>query len=208
MKEDYYAVLGVQKNATTKQIRERFLQLARERHPDRIVERDKQAAELAFQKITEAYNVLHDVHRRRLYDQEVALRSRAPAETVTTQAARVYLRRGVEALKKNHLQEALHNFDQATKEDPEDAQAWHYLATIYSQRSTGLNRGVAASAKACELEPMNPKYLKLAGSLASRVGLAARAMKYYTDALTFGGEDPEVRQALSELKRTVAKEDS
>ena len=77
MAEDYYSILGVPRNATTKQIRDRFLQLAREQHPDRILDGDKVQAETEFQKITESYNVLHDAERRRLFDQELTMRSQA-----------------------------------------------------------------------------------------------------------------------------------
>ena len=35
MSDNYYTILGLPQNATSKQIRERFLELARERHPDR-----------------------------------------------------------------------------------------------------------------------------------------------------------------------------
>jgi len=203
MAEDYYSILGVPRNATTNQIRKRFLQLARERHPDRIVEGDKVEAEIEFQRITESYNVLHDPERRRKFDQELAMKSQgADSGAGSSHAARVYVRRGVEAFKKKHYQEASKNFELATEEDPTDAQAWHYLARLYGQRSSLLNKGLAASAKACELDPMNAEYLRLAGDLASKAGMSARAIKYYHDALTFGGEDPELRLAIKQLRKS------
>lgn len=206
MTETYYSILGLTSSATTKQIRERFLKLARERHPDRYTQEEKQDAEIEFQKITEAYNVLHDPARRRKYDQEIDLRSHAAAApTLTSQAARVYLKRGIDALKKKHYKEAVENLENATQENPRDAEAWHYLAQVYSQRSSWLNKGLAASAKACELAPMNAEYLKLAGRLAAQAGVTSRAAKYYHDALTFGGEDAEVRQALKKLMRSKGR---
>lgn len=201
MSEDYYGILGVPRNATSKQVRDRFLQLARDRHPDRYSDDEKEQAEIEFQKITEAYNVLHDPDRRRRFDRDLELRSKAPARDVGAQAARVYVRRGVEAFKKKHYQDAVNNFEQATREDPNDPQAWHYLARVSSQRTSWLPRGLAAATKAAELEPMNPTYLKQAGSLAAKAGMTAKALKYYRDALTFGGEDPEVRSALEMLRK-------
>jgi curved DNA-binding protein CbpA len=202
MADNYYSILGISSNATTKQIRERFLQLAREQHPDRILDGDKVQAETEFQKITESYNVLHDPERRRQFDQEQAMKSQLADGVVTGHAARVYLRRGVEAYKKKHFQEAAKNFEQATTEDPRDAQAWHYLGRVIGQRTSLLTKGLAASAKACELDPMNAEYLRLAGDLASQAGMTARAIKYYHDALTFGGEDPELRLAIQQLKKS------
>ena len=64
MQVDFYAVLGVPRNATAEQIKERFLQLTREKHPDRFRGAEKQRAELAFQEITQAFNTLSNPERR------------------------------------------------------------------------------------------------------------------------------------------------
>ena len=201
MTESYYTILGVPKNATSKQIRERFLQLARDRHPDRFADEEKEDAEFAFQQITQAYNILHDPTRRRQYDEDQDLSSKSPQQDVTAQAARVYMRRGIEAFKKKRYQEAATNLEQATQDDGKDPQAWFYLAQVYAQRTSLLSRALAAAAKACELDPANPEYLKKAGELAVMAGMNTRAIKYYRDALTFGGEDAEIRAALKGLKK-------
>ena len=200
--EDYYEILGVPKNATTKQIRDRFLLLARDRHPDRFAATEKEEAEVEFQKITQAYNVLHDDNRRLKYDQQIAVQAKSATEDVRSQAARVYLSRGIEAFNGNRFQEAVTNLEQATQEDGSDPQAWYYLAQVYSRRTSWLSKGLAAASKACELEPTNPVYLKQAGILAAQGGMSGRAMKYYRDALTYGGEDPEVRAAIKNLRKS------
>ncbi len=201
MKSDYYAVLGVPHNATTVQIRERFLQLARERHPDRFKGDDKSRAEAAFQAITEAYNVLSDPDRRRQHDRERARPVVMEREAEPTSAARVYVRRGIRAYKQKNYLEAAENFDRATRENPADPQAWHHLALACSHRKAWLSRALAAVAKACELAPMEASYLKLAGRLAARAGMHSRAEKYYRQALDWGGEDPQVEAALESLRR-------
>lgn len=199
--EDYYSILGVPRNATAKQIRERFLHLAREQHPDRASDEEKNRAEVNFQKITQAYNVLYDPSRRQQYDQQSADEARAPTEDVTAQAARVYLQRGVEAYKKKRFQEAVNNLEKATEENPKETEAWYYLAMVCSRRTSLLSRGLAAASQACKLEPSNARYLKLAGDLAAQVGVLNQAAKYYRDALTYGGDDPEVRRALKSLRK-------
>lgn len=200
--EDYYEILGVPSNATSKQIRDRFLYLARDRHPDRFDDAEKQDAEVEFQRITQAYNVLHDDNRRLQYDQQIAVRAKAPEEDVRTQAAKVYLSRGLEALKGKRYQEAVTNLERATQENSSDPQAWYYLSQVYSRRTSWLSKGLAAASKASELEPTNPVYLKQAGKMAMQAGMSGRAMKYYQDALTYGGEDAEVRGAIKSLKKS------
>jgi curved DNA-binding protein len=63
---DYYAILGVSKNASAEDIKKAYRQLARKYHPD-LNPGDK-AAEAKFKEITEANEVLSDVDKRNQYD--------------------------------------------------------------------------------------------------------------------------------------------
>ena len=65
-KRDYYDVLGVSKNASLEEIKRAFRKLAMKYHPDRNKE---PGAEEEFKKINEAYQVLSDDEKRKLYDQ-------------------------------------------------------------------------------------------------------------------------------------------
>ncbi len=201
MSLNYYTILGVPSSATTKQIRERFLQLAREQHPDRYPAEEKGEAEAQFQQVTQAYNMLVNPDRRRQYDQEMAQRKPGGEGAVSGQAARVYIKRGVEAYKKKNYQQAVDFFDRATQESPDDAQAWYYLARALTHRTAWLSRALAAAAKSCELDSMNATYLKLAGELSSQAGMTSRAEKYLQNALTYGGDDPDVQLALEQVRR-------
>lgn len=63
---DYYRVLGLQKNASSDDIRKAFRTIAKENHPDRNP--DNPAAEQKFKEANEAYQVLSDEKKRALYD--------------------------------------------------------------------------------------------------------------------------------------------
>jgi len=65
-KPDYYEVLGVQRTSTTVEIKKAYRQKALEFHPDRNPD---PAAEDTFKLCSEAYAVLSDAEKRRLYDQ-------------------------------------------------------------------------------------------------------------------------------------------
>lgn len=66
MAKDYYAILGVGRGATEKEIKQAYRRLARRYHPD--VNPGDKVAEARFKEINEAYEVLSDPVKRQKYD--------------------------------------------------------------------------------------------------------------------------------------------
>lgn len=64
--KDYYAIIGVPRDASAEDIKKAFRKLARKHHPD--VAKDKKVAEEKFKEINEAYEVLGDPEKRGKYD--------------------------------------------------------------------------------------------------------------------------------------------
>lgn len=205
MARDFYAVLGVSRNATEEQIRHRFRELARQRHPDRAAAADKAAAEREFQEITEAFNVLIDPQRRRRHDMDLHKPEPASSAADPRQLARVYLQRGVQAYRDKNYLEAAASFDRATQAEPANAQAWHHLAQSCSHQASWLPRAIAAIERACELEPLNPSYHKQAGRIFALAQQVDRAVEHYRKALEWGGDDEAVRRALEQLEKPARR---
>jgi molecular chaperone DnaJ len=65
-KRDYYEILGVPRNASQEEIKKAFRRLARKYHPD--INKSPEAQE-KFKEINEAYQILSDPKKRKLYDQ-------------------------------------------------------------------------------------------------------------------------------------------
>lgn len=201
MTTDYYAILGLPRTASDKDIKVRFIELARERHPDGFRGDKKAAAEEEFQGITEAFNVLKDPARRRQVDQLLAQPQGARASEAA-KGAKAYLNRGIEAYQQKRFSESLDLCTRATAQDPDNARAWYYVAMIRGRQERWMREAVEAITRACQLEAMNPTYLKLSGRIHLLAGLTQKAKRFYDEALNWGGDDPEVLRALSKMEES------
>ena len=71
LEKDFYAILGVSKDATPAEIKKKYRQLARELHPDNNP--GDAAAEERFKAVSEANDVLSDADKRKEYDEARSL---------------------------------------------------------------------------------------------------------------------------------------
>lgn len=67
-KKDYYEVLGVDRNASEDELKKAYRKLAKKYHPD-ANPNNKEEAEKKFKEINEAYEVLSNPQKRKMYDQ-------------------------------------------------------------------------------------------------------------------------------------------
>lgn len=69
MNKNYYDILGVDKNASEKEIKNKYRKLAIKYHPDK--NQGNKEAEEKFKEISEAYDTLSDEKKRREYDEQL-----------------------------------------------------------------------------------------------------------------------------------------
>jgi DnaJ-class molecular chaperone len=67
MAADYYKILGVEKSSSDAEIQKAYRKLARKYHPD--LHPDDKSAQQKFKEVQQAYDVLSDEKKRKLYDQ-------------------------------------------------------------------------------------------------------------------------------------------
>jgi curved DNA-binding protein CbpA len=194
---DYYALLGVAREASESEIRERFRQLAREAHPDRAPRANKAEAEARFQELTEAVNVLCNPDRRQAYDRALLMAS--PGGASADSILKDYLELGIAAYRSGEYGDAAGNFALASQRDPKDVRAQHYLA-LASARAGDLHAAVKAIEAAIGLDPYNVTILKDAGKIFRQAGLLAKAEKSLQDALRWDPSQADARRALEEIR--------
>jgi curved DNA-binding protein CbpA len=193
---DHYGLLGVAKDASAVEIRERFRALARERHPDRAPAGKKAEAEAEFQMLTEAVNVLTNPERRKSYDFDLAAAAGGADGDPVSQN---YVAQGIAAYKDRKYAEAAGNFLLATTHNPKDIKAQHYLG-LASAKAGDVRAAVKAIEAALVLEPHNGTVLKDAGSIFRQAGLLLKAEKAYQEALRWDASAGDARKALEEIR--------
>lgn len=199
MPTNYYEILGVPRTASEQEIRDRFRKLARENHPDRYKGDDKASAERQFQTLTEAMNVLTNETRRKQHDQSLTGGVRTAASD-PAQVAKAYMANGVKAYKAGDFPAAVEAFDMAVKHHDSDAKAHHYLALASARIPSRMRQAVQAIENAVQREPYNPLFLKDAGQLCRKVGLFAKAERYFEEALKWDQGNAEIEAALAETR--------
>lgn len=196
---DYYALLGVSREAGEPEIRERFRALARDAHPDRAPRDRKAEAESKFQDLTEAVNVLTNPDRRRAYDLIQTFKASGAAGDDADSVTQNLMAQGMACYKERQFGEAAGNFQLAVHRNPNDPRAQHYLG-LASARSGDMRTAVKALEIAMSLDAHNVNLLKDAGTVFRQAGLLIKAEKAYQEALRWDPSAGEVRRALEEVR--------
>ena len=192
---DYYALLGVSREATEAEIRERFRSLAREAHPDRAPAARRSEAEARFQELAQAVNVLTHPESRKVYDFDLSMVEGQTGDAIALD----YLSQGIAAYKEKRYPEAAGNFGLAARRDPKDVRAHHYLG-LAASRSGDMRTAVRALEAALALDPQNARLFADAGSVFRQAGLLLKAEKAYQEAVRWDPSALDVRKALEEIR--------
>ncbi len=193
---DHYEILGLQKTATSADVRKAYAQIARERHPDRFsdpVERER--AQEFFKDATAAFNALSNDRSRSEYDKLIA---KPIPRTPEDQAHQAY-EDGMEQAKRGDLVAAAESFRQAAYLMPREARNHAALGRVLARDPRTARESVNALEEATRLDPANPQsFVDLALAYQAQ-GLTLRARKAAETAHLLAPSDPTVNRLVAEL---------
>jgi curved DNA-binding protein CbpA len=193
---DYYAILGISRQATTGDVRQAYLKLARDRHPDRFKDPgEKEKAEAAFKEMTAAFNTLLNERERREYDRSLE----QPAASTPEERASGAFALGLSSLEVQNYAEATAHFRAAVHHAPNEARFQAALGRVLSRTPQTAREAVDAFENAARLQPRTASYHVELANLLLRQGLRIRARKVIEGALRFSPEDSQVQALAQEL---------
>ena len=196
MSSDYYALLGVSPSAGTADIRQAYLRLARERHPDRYPDlAEKERAQSFFQDITSAFNTLVNEGSRRQYDAE---RSR-PRPTTPEEIARDAFERSAQMMDAGQYQEGVTLLRTAVHHAPAVAEYHGALGRALGRQRDTAREAIQVLERATQLAPSNGALFADLALLFHSQGLRLRAQKALETAQRLAPRDPRLAKLRAEL---------
>jgi len=172
---NYYEILGVGRTASAAEIRQAYMRLAKERHPDRF----------------------HDPAERGRTGYDVSLsrpRDAPPAEIAKQAFADAML-----YYEKKDYHQAVELLRTAVHHVPEDARYHAALGMALAKNPHWVREAIQSAEKATQLQPKNPAFhVELAELLLSQ-GLKLRARHPAEAAARLAPHDPRVQQLIADL---------
>jgi curved DNA-binding protein CbpA len=202
-KQDHFAILGLQRNATKEQVKAAYNALARIFHPDRLAR--FQLGALApgvgtiFARLSEAQAILtNDARRAEYLDRLEAARTgsaRGADQARQLMEAEAAFRKGEAALRQGQIALAEEQFRRSTELNPEEGEHHALLAwAIYQADRSQVEAVKRKLQSAITLAPKNPRPLAVIGEVFLCEGEIDRAITAFRRAL-------ELREGYAEAQR-------
>lgn len=177
---NYYEILGLQRGATSAQVKRRYKQLVRKYHPD--VASDKVMAHRLFIQITEAYQALSDPGRRRAYDDKLDLEARrvAPPYAASPQ--------GPSSATAGYTRPP---FGRSAAELIKEAQ-WSFIQKRFHEAASRCKEAI-------HVDGRNAKAYAILGDVYRAQGKIGSAIKAYSYAVQYNPSDRDSEKKLTSL---------
>jgi curved DNA-binding protein CbpA len=200
--KDYYTTLGVARNATKKEIRDAYLELAKEWHPDHLPREGQWTlVNEKFAEITEAYQLLTDDKKRLEYDMQLK-RGVKRVETQDTagriQAERAF-RNGLEEYRKEKYTSAQAFFKAAARLDPNVPKYKSYQGLAQAHTGYRMSEAVELCEGAIKSEMYNSELYVNVAIVYKMAGRIEESKKKLAEALKWNSDNKRAAEMLAEM---------
>ncbi len=196
---NYYSILGVARTATQRQIRETYLQLVKENHPDRFPDPAKRSeADRRIQEINESFNQLRDEKLRREYDKSLDRQAMSPQ-----QEAELYFKNAKLREEARDYAVAIKYYYEAMRLDSNRSSYILGAGRILAKDRSKQRQAAELLERVISHDPQcREAYVEL-GALYSCSGLYSRARRVYQRGLQALGRDKELKTLLTQVAATT-----
>jgi curved DNA-binding protein CbpA len=192
----YYEILGVAPTASASEVRQAYMRLARERHPDRFPDPAERAkAETFFKDLTAAFNTLGNERARAEYDQSL----QRPKDAPPAEIAKMAYAEAQERFEKKDFHQAVELLRTAVHHAPDEARYHAALGMALAKNPHWMRDAIQAAERATQLAPKNAAYHVELAELFMSQGLKLRARHPAESAARLAPNDPRVQRLLAEL---------
>jgi len=199
---DHYSFLGIDRLATSDDIKKAYYNAAKEFHPDRHLQSNthtlKYQLNEIFAHLTEVYKVLSDRRLRAEYD--ISLSDRVSrSQTGKIALAQIRYKEGRDAFRRGAYSEAAELFGQAIYLD-NTAAAYYFHLGLALEKEKKINDAGRVLNQALKLEPLNAEYIAELGHIYLKLGFNLRARTAFEKALKFDPHNERAAEGLQTMK--------
>lgn len=205
--QNHYERLAVATDAAAAAIKSAYLRLAKEFHPDRLVQDGgssiKSKADELFAMISEAYHTLTNETKRRKYDDEVlrGIKDDATEEANAILNAEHQFLKGERLLKAGNIAKAHEAFTEAVELYPKEAEyqacfGWTTFKLNHPADAKKANEGERIVKQALTMNARNDKAHYFLGQIAKTRGNLEEAKKHFEKALEVQPDNIDAQREL------------
>ncbi len=199
---NYYQILNIARDATHKEIKNSYFEMARKYHPDRfdreLPQDSREMIEEVFGHITRAFQTLNNEKEKQDYDTKLDEPEGLDRKTLEQKADGKFIQ-GKSLYNREKYEEALVCFEEAIRIKSNKANYFLFLAKTESKVPSFHEKAEEDFHKALELEPWNVECFVALGEFYNQEGLSVKAQRQFKKALDI---DPENEIALKALGLT------
>ena len=198
---DFYAILGIPRTASAAEVRQAYVRLAKERHPDRFPDpAEKHNAQSFFQDLTTAFNTLFNERSRREYDEE---RSRTKPANPAEMAEDAHARALTLAEQGGSAEEVLTLLKAAVHHQPNEGRYHAAVGRLLAKRTTFTREAILSLERATQLSPQTAAYHVDLALLLLKQGMKLRAQKAAEQARRLSPQDPQVQKVVALVNQAL-----